>query len=97
MCIYVWKFISSPVGDGKEHNFYPLIGVFWLCAGDDRLDELPVGSVNAEFRGVLCGGTWLHPLANHGRAVLARAAPQRHGDRGPSQLDGKLRSRHRFP
>lgn len=70
-----------PVGDGKGLHCYPLIGVLRLCAGDDRLDELPVGGVDAQLRGVLRGGPRLHPLAHHGRAVLAGPAPQRHGYR----------------
>lgn len=88
MCIYVWKFISSPVGDGKGHHRYPLIGVFRVCAGNDRLDELPVGGVHAQLRCVLRGGARVHPVADHGRAVLAGAAPQRDGHRGIGQLDG---------
>lgn len=80
MCIYVCD-LFLPVGDGKERLCYPLIGVLRLCPGNDRLDELPVCGVDAEFRGVLRGGAGLHPLADHRRAVLPGSPTERDGDR----------------
>lgn len=68
-----------PVGGGKEHHFYPLIGVLRLCAGDDRLDELLVRRVDAQLRGVLCRGPGLDPVAHHRGALLTRPATQRYG------------------
>lgn len=97
MSIYVCDLFLIPVGDGKEHHCYPLIGVLRVCAGNDRLDELFVGGVHSQLRGVLRGGTGLHPVAHHCRVVLAGPASQRHGHRRTRQLDGKLRRRHRLP
>lgn len=71
--------IDSPVGRGKERRYYRLIGVFRLCAGDDRLDVVPVCGVDAEFRGLLRGGAGLYSLAHHGGALLARPTTQRDG------------------
>lgn len=80
MCVYVCN-LFHPVGDGKERGCYPLIGVFRVCAGNDRLDELSIGGVHAQFRGILRRGPRLHSVADHRRAVLAGAATERDGDR----------------
>lgn len=80
MCVYVCN-LFHPVGDGKERGCYPLIGVFRVCAGNDRLDELPISGIHAEFRGVLRCGPRLDPVAHHRRTVLAGAATQRNGHR----------------
>lgn len=86
MCIMhlcLW-FVSNPVGDGEELDNYSLIGVFRLCAGDDRLDELPVCGVHAELRGVLRRWTRLHTLVDHCRAILTGSAAECDGDRRTS-------------
>lgn len=83
MHLCLW-FISNPVGDGKGLDYYSLIGVFRLCAGDDRLDELPVRGVHAELRGFLRRRARLHTLVDHCRAILAGSAAECDGDRRAS-------------
>lgn len=90
-----WNGSLLPVG--KEHPYHRLIGVFWLRAGDDRLDVVPVRRVHAELRGLLRRGARFDPLDDHGRAVLAGASARRHVDSGARQLDGQLLGRHRLP
>lgn len=82
---------------GEELWFYRLIGVLWLCAGNDRLDELPVGGFHSQLRGVLRCRTWLHPVDDHRRTVLAGTQAQCHGNSSTSQLDGQFRSGNRIP
>lgn len=72
------------------------IGVFWLCAGNDRLDVLLIGDISIGIRGLLCGWPGLHTLDDHGRAIFSRTPAQCYGHSCFSQLDGKLCRRHRF-
>lgn len=84
------------VESGRGTRFYPLIGVFRLCAGDDRLDVIPVGSVYTQLRGVLRAGPWVHPVDDHRRALLPGPSASRHVDSRSRQLVGKLPRRYRF-
>lgn len=58
---------------GRGTRFYRLIGVLRLCTGDDRLDVVPVGRVDAQFCSVLRPRPRLNSVDDHGRAVLTRA------------------------
>lgn len=82
---------------GKSTDSTALIGVLRLCAGNDRLDELPVRGFDVELRRVLRRGPRLHPVDDHRRAVLAGTEAQRHGYCRASQLDGQLRRGNRIP
>lgn len=73
------------------------LGVFWLRAGNDRLDVLPVGGVYAGVRGVLRRRAGLDSVDDYCRAVQPGAAAERDGDRGAGQLDGELRCWNWFP
>lgn len=68
-----------------------LIGIFWVRAGNDRLDVVPVGGVDALLRQVLRRGARLHTVDDHCRAVLARTPARRHVHCRPGQLDRQFR------
>lgn len=73
------------------------IGVFRLCAGNDRLDELPVRHLGAGLRCVFRRRARLHSVDDHRWAVLAGAATECDGHRSAGQLVGELCRRHRLP
>jgi len=66
--------------------------VFWLCAGNDRLDVISLGGGHARLCGILRRGTWIHTLDDHSGAILSRTTAQCHGHCGAGQLDGQFRS-----
>ena len=88
---------KSLLNTGTQSCYTHSLGVFWLCAGNDRLDVLPVGSVNAGLRRVFRRRTGLDTVDDYCRAVLPRAATERDGDRGARELDGELRCWNWFP
>lgn len=45
--IYTLYVLRSLLLVEKEHYYYRLIGVFWLRAGDDRLDVVPFCGFNS--------------------------------------------------
>lgn len=79
---------APPAAQERRTQFYCLIGVFWLCAGNDRLDVVHLSGVYSMFRYVLCRGARIYPLDDHGGIILARSQTRRHVHRGPRQLDG---------
>lgn len=89
---------KKPLKCGNATDYYThSLGVFWLRAGNDRLDVLPVGGVNAGVRGVLRRRAGLDSVDDYCRAVQPGAAAERDGDRGAGQLDGELRCWNWFP
>uniref|UniRef100_A0A182FDC2 Uncharacterized protein n=1 Tax=Anopheles albimanus TaxID=7167 RepID=A0A182FDC2_ANOAL len=82
---------------GTEKCYTHSLGVFWLCAGNDRLDVLPVGRVNAGLRRVLRRRTGLDTVDDNCRTLLPGTAAERDGDRGAGELDGELRCWNWFP
>ena len=88
---------APPTAQERRTRFYCLIGVFWLRAGNDRLDVVPVGRLDSELRRVLRGGAGLDTLDDHGRAVLPGPKARRHVHRSPRQLDGQLPRRNLLP
>ncbi len=61
------------------------------------MDLVVVGSLHAVLRSLLCRGSRLDPLDDHGRTFLARTEAGRH-ERGRScQLECQLLRRHRLP
>lgn len=78
---------TPPAAQERRTRFYCLIGVFRLCAGNDWLDVLSVGRLDALFRRIFRRGPRLHPVDDHGRTVLARPQTCGHVHRGPRQLD----------
>lgn len=87
----------SPTAYWGRTRLYALIGVLRLCAGDDRLDVVPVRRLHAQLRRVLRPRARLHPVDDHCRAVLAGAPPSRHVYCGARQLDSEFPRWHRFP
>lgn len=82
----------------RERKYYAFcIGVFWLCAGNDRLDVLSICGRYIGLCCVLCRGTRLHTLDDNGGALLPRTTAQRHGHCRAGQLDGQLCGRHWIP
>lgn len=73
------------------------LGVFWLCAGNDRLDVLPVGDLDPGVRRVLRRRTGIYSVDDNGRAVLAGPSPERHGNCGAGELERQFRSGHWIP
>lgn len=88
--------LSQAAMQGRT-RFYALIGVLWLCAGDDRLDVLPVRCLHTQLRRILRSRARLHPMDDHCRAVLTGAPPGCHVYCGTRQLDSKFPRWHRFP
>lgn len=86
--------LSSP---GSERtSFYRLIGVFRLCAGNDRLDVLFVGRVHVVLCQIFRHGPRFHTLDDHRRTVLARTPTRGHVYCRIGQLDGQFPSRNRL-
>lgn len=81
---------APPAAQERRTRFYRLIGVFWLRAGNDRLDVVPVGRLDPELRRVLRGGPGFDTLDDYGRVVLPGPEASRHVHRGTRQLDGQL-------
>lgn len=86
-----------PAQPEGEDSCYALIGVLWLRAGDDRLDVVPVGRVDARLRGLLRGRARLHSLDDHRGALLSGTTAGRHVYCSSGQLAGQFLSRHRLP
>lgn len=82
---------------GKEHPYYRLIGIFWLRAGDDRLDVLFVRRIDAEFRRLLRCRSRFNSVDDNCRAVLAGTEAGRHVHCGSRQLDRQLPRRYWIP
>lgn len=74
-----------------------LIGILWLCTGNDRLDVLPLGSLHSRLRGLLRRGAGLDPLDDHGRALLPRSKTCSHVNSRAGQLDGQFPCRNSLP
>lgn len=88
---------KKPSND-RECEYYAFcIGVFWLCAGNDRLDVLSIGGGHPRLCGILRCGTRIDTLDDHRRALLPGTPAQRHGHCRFGQLDGQLCGRHWFP
>lgn len=82
----------------RECEYYAFcIGVFWLCAGNDRLDVLPLGGGHPWLCGLLRRRPWLHTVDDNGGTVLAGSPAQCHGHCGAGQLDGQLCGWHWIP
>jgi len=73
-CLPLFLFFpeAPPVAQERRTQFYCLIGVLRLCAGNDRLDVLHLGCVDPVLRRVLRRGARIYTLDDHGGAVLAR-------------------------
>lgn len=85
--------LQKPPNSGIGYYTFGL-GVFWLCAGNDRLDVLPVGDLDPGVRRFLRRWTWVDTVDDNGRAVLAGSTSQRHGNCGPGELERQFRRRH---
>lgn len=84
------------VAQESRTRFYRLIGVFWLRAGNDRLDVVSIGDSDAQLRGILRGGAGLHTLDDHGGTVLSRSEARRHVYCRAGQLDGEFSGGNRI-
>lgn len=88
-------FLRSLLTVEKERDYYRLIGVFWLRAGDDRLDVIPLRGFDPQFRGLLRRRTWLNSLDDNRGTVFTRTPSCCHVDCCTGELDGKLSRWHR--
>lgn len=79
-----------------ERFLHKSIGVLWLCAGNDWLDVLPIGDIDAWLCGILRRWTWLNSLDDHRRAFLAGPKTDSDGDCRTRELAGKLCRWHRI-
>lgn len=73
------------------------IGVFWLCTGNDRLDVLLVGDINASICRIFRCWPWLNTMDDNRRTILAGSTAKCNGHRRIGELDGKFCRWHRFP
>lgn len=70
---------SSQIVVGKGTQILTtLIGVFWLCTGNDRLDVILIRGFNIMFCEILRCGTWIHTMDDHCRTFLARTSSSCH-------------------
>lgn len=72
-------------------------GVFRLCAGDDRLDVVFIGRVDARFCRIFRRWSGLNTVDDHGRTIFARTAPGRHVNIRTRQLGVEFRRWYRLP
>lgn len=70
--IILFLLIVIPPFIGKECHFYCRLGVFWLCAGNDRLDVLPLSGFNVVIRSILRNGSRKHTVDDHCRTIFTR-------------------------
>lgn len=63
------------------------LGVFRLCAGNDRLDVLPIGDINIGICGILCCWSWFHSMDDNSRTVLPRSTSQCDGNSCIGELE----------
>lgn len=96
---FVWTFHQKaqnviPHLSEKNSDTTRLIGVFWLRAGNDRLDVLPQRGVNPLLRRILCCWSWFYSLDDHGGTLLSGSQTSSHVHCRPCQLDSQLLGRH---
>ena len=95
--VLLFSLTRSLLPVGKEHLYYCLIGVFWIRAGDDRLDVVSVCGLYVGIRCVLRGWPRLDTLDDHRRTLLVRTEASCHVNCGSSQLDCQLPGGNRVP
>lgn len=101
--LFIYDFFCSsspeapPADQERRIWFYRLIGVFQFRTGNDRLDVVSVGRVDAKFRCVFRRRPRLYTMDDNCWAILTRPEARCNVYRSSCQLDGQLRRWHCFP